>query len=80
MPNFVVNAQPQGACDPDFVIHDLSAGCNQIRSYVAWIKLGEFPSCDEALLAASRRFPGVVACDYCCAVTMRPTKKSLNSR
>jgi hypothetical protein len=76
MANFVVNAQPQGACDPDYVIHDLSAGCNQMRSYVAWIKLGNFPSCNEALLAASRRFPGVVACDYCCPQFARSTNQT----
>jgi hypothetical protein len=79
MANFVVNAQPQGACDPDYVIHDLSAGCNQMRSYVAWIKLGEFSSCDEALVAASRRFPGVVACDYCCSVPAGSINKSLRT-
>lgn len=67
MANFVVNAQPQGALEPGYVIHNKSAGCNQMRSYVAWTTLGDFPSCKEAIMAASRRLPGVTACDICCA-------------
>jgi hypothetical protein len=65
MSSFVVNAQPQGG-ELRYVIHNLSYGCDHMRQHVSWVKLGDFLSCEEALLVAANTFPDVVACKYCC--------------
>jgi hypothetical protein len=67
MPNFVVNARSRGQSKTDYVLLDISTGCNHMKLHVAWIKLGNFPSAEEAFVAASRRFPNVTRCEFCCS-------------
>jgi len=78
MTQFVVNAQPQGEGVFKYLIHSVSYGCNHMRQHVSWVKLGDFLSCDEALLAASGAFPGVDVCKYCCSSPVAIADGSIN--